>query len=194
MQIIKCLANNLSIQILGLEGQNKSIQAIMERNKQENVQRKSKKVCKVMVVGEARTGKTSLVRSLNNQPFDEHQSITNVIEISDFNATSKQSLNKNHGNEVEMKIFDFGGQEIFNFIHPLFQSSQQCIVILVVNQCTQSLERMKQQIEFLKNFHQSDILVVSTSFSEQGEEGGHGNGEYPLSTLKGEKVETKFDR
>ena len=194
MQIIKCLANNLSIQILGLEGQNKSIQAIMERNKQENVQRKSKKVCKVMVVGEARTGKTSLVRSLNNQPFDEHQSITNVIEISDFNATSKQSLNKNHGNEVEMKIFDFGGQEIFNFIHPLFQSSQQCIVILVVNQCTQSLERMKEQIGFLKNFHQSDILVVSTSFSEQGEEGGNGNGEYTLSTMKGEKVEMKIDR
>src|SRR3990167_5792859 len=167
MQIIKCLANNFTIQNFhGLYSEKKNIDAILERNKQD----KSKKVCKVMVVGEARTGKTSLVRSLNNQPFDKHQSITNVIEISDFNATSKQSLDNNHDNEVEMKIFDFGGQEIFIFIHPLFQSSQQCFVILVVNQCTQSLERMKQQIEFLQNFHESDILVVSTSFSEQGDE------------------------
>ena len=152
----------MSIQELyGLAREEESVEAILERNKQG----KNKKVCKVIVVGEARTGKTSLVRSLNNQPFDEHQSITNVIEISDFTPTSKQSLDNN--NEVEMKIFDFGGQEIFNFIHPLFQSSQQCIVILVVNQCTQSFERMKEQIEFLQNFHQSDILVVSTSFCEQ---------------------------
>src|SRR3990167_7610864 len=169
MQIIKSLANNLSIQeLIGLESEKESVKAILERNKEG----KSKKVCKVMVVGEARTGKTSLVRSLNNQPFDEHQSITNLIQISDFTPTSKQSLDNNHANSVEMKIFDFGGQEIFNFIHPLFQSSQQCIVILVVNQCTQSLPRIKEQIDFLKNFHQTDILVVSTSFSEQSDEEG----------------------
>ena len=159
MQIIKSLANNLSIRkLLGLKS---DIRAIEARNKEG----KSKKVCKVMVVGEARTGKTSLVRSLNNQPFDEHQSVTNLVQISDFSEQCKQW--KSLKNEVEMKIFDFGGQEIFNFIHPLFQSSQQCIVILVVNQCTQSLEKMKEQIDFLRNFHQSEILVVATCFAEE---------------------------
>ena len=163
MQIIKSLANNFSIQELeGLKNEWGTIRAILERNKQG----KFKKVCKVMVVGEARTGKTSLVRSLNNKPFNENQSVTNVIEISDFSSTSKSFRN-----EVEMKIFDFGGQDIFNFIHPLFQSSQQCIAILVVNQYTQSLERMKEQITFLKNFHQSEILVVATSFNEEEVEG-----------------------
>ena len=125
-------------------------------------------MCKVMVVGEARTGKSSLVRSLNNQTFDENQSITNVIEITDF------SPNKIHGSlvdvededEVKMKIFDFGGQEIFQFVHPLFQTSQQCIVILVVNEFLESAARIKEQIDFLQNFHHRDILVVSTCFAE----------------------------
>ena len=147
--MIRCLANNLSIlKVEGLWGEhnaNSTLAAILERNKNSQC----KKVCKVMLVGEARTGKTSLVRSLNYLPFDENQSITNAIEISDFSQQGKQLIN----NDVEMKIFDFGGQEIFHFIHPLFQSSQQCIVILVVNQYTQSLARIKEQIDFLKNFH-----------------------------------------
>jgi len=160
-QLATSLANNLTIQQLGLGSE--SIWAIEERNKQG----KFKKVCKVMVVGEARTGKSSLVRSLNNQAFDENQSITNVIEITDF------SPNKIHGSlvmdvedEVKMKIFDFGGQEIFQFVHPLFQTSQQCIVILVVNEFHQSAARIKEQIDFLQNFHHRDILVVSTCFTE----------------------------
>ena len=164
--MIRCLANNLSIlKVEGLWGEhnaNSTLAAILERNKNSQC----KKVCKVMLVGEARTGKTSLVRSLNYLPFDENQSITNAIEISDFSQQSKQQIN----NDVEMKIFDFGGQEIFHFIHPLFQSSQQCIVILVVNQYTQSLARIKEQIDFLKNFHHTEILVVSTCFSDEENE------------------------
>src|SRR3990167_6752118 len=160
-QLATSLANNLTIQELGLYSA--SIRAIEERNKQG----KFKKVCKVMVVGEARTGKSSLVRSLNNQAFDENQSCTNVIEITDF------SPNKTHGplvmdmeDEVKMKIFDFGGQEIFQFVHPLFQTSQQCIVILVVNEFHQSATMIKEQIDFLQNFYHRDILVVSTCFTE----------------------------
>ena len=99
-----------------------------------------------MIVGDARTGKTSVVRSLKKQPFDKNQSITNAVEISEFSAETEQ---------VKMKIFDFGGQEIFQFVHPIFQSSQQCIVILVVNEFYQTVWRIKDQIDFLKNFRLS---------------------------------------
>ena len=161
-QLTTSLANNLTILNLGLRS-SASIKAILERNKQG----KFKKVCKVMVVGEARTGKSSLVRSLNNQAFEENQSITNVIEITDFSPKkTHESLVMGVEDEVKMKIFDFGGQEIFQFVHPLFQTSHQCIVILVVNEFKQSAARIKEQIDFLQNFHHRDIIVVSTCFTE----------------------------
>src|SRR3990167_2873682 len=115
------------------------------------------KMCKVMVVGAARTGKTSLVRSLNKQPF-ENRTSTNILEVSDF------TLN----NRKEIKIYDLGGrEEMLPFVH---YQNLQCVVILVVNQCTQSLKRIKEQIDFWKNFHLNKILVVSTCFAEEVED------------------------
>ena len=158
MVLAKSLANNLSLTLIYLDSNFllddvTFFSAICERNRAGVFH----KVCKLMVVGDARMGKTSLVRSLNNQPFNQDESITNVVEICGINFP---------GSDATMKFFDFGGQEIFNFIHPLFLRSHQCIVILVVNEFVQSLARIKEQIEFLRSFHQKEILVVSTSFME----------------------------
>lgn len=150
------LSNNVSLTELCIEGNCPMafyFAAIGERNMSGIFH----KVCKVMVVGDARMGKTSLVRSLNNEAFNQDESVTNVVEICGMHFPDS---------DVSMKVFDFGGQEIFNFIHPMFLSSHQCIVILVVNEFKQSLERIKQQIEFLRSFHQKEILVVSTCFTE----------------------------
>lgn len=77
-QIADRLSNNLSILYIHFRGEYYiSLEAILERN----IQGKFNKVCKVMVVGEARSGKTSLVRSLKNQPFDENQSITKFFNL-----------------------------------------------------------------------------------------------------------------
>ena len=154
-----CLANNRVIQELKF-GTNSfdisappAIEAICERNKQNQF----KKVAKVLIVGEARVGKTSFVKSLKNERFDEKQSITRVTEISTL------QLQQEAAERIETKVFDFGGQEIFNFIHPIFQNSQHAIVILIANTCIQTTEAIEQQLRNLQSFHK-EILLVLTSF------------------------------
>src|SRR3990167_195925 len=139
------------------------IEAICERNKQQQF----KKVVKILVVGEARVGKTSFVKSLKDEKFEQQQSITRVTEVSSIQWQHKEG---DKGLEVESKVFDFGGQEIFNFIHPIFQTSQHAIVVLVVNifapnqeKQIENLEEIKNQIANLKSFYE-EILLALTCF------------------------------
>ena len=118
-----------------------------------------------MVVGEARVGKTSFVRSLKNEKFEQNQSITRATEVSSIQW--KQRKGKRYG--VDSKVFDFGGQEIFNFIHPIFQTSQHAIVVLVANifapahQKQMKKKQIQQQISNLRNIYK-EILLVLTCF------------------------------
>src|SRR3990167_7248662 len=124
--LIACLANNISIKELNVARiRPNGIEAICERNKQKQFN----KIVKILVVGEARVGKTSFVKSLKNDKFEQQQSITRATEVSSIQWLQEGDQER----EVESKVFDFGGQESFNFIHPIFQPSQHSIVILVSN-------------------------------------------------------------
>ena len=158
--LITCLANNLSIKKLEIGQHSAGVEAICERNKQSHF----KKVVKILVVGEARVGKTSFVKSLKNEKFEQQQSITRVTEVSSIQWEESQAL------EVDSKVFDFGGQEIFNFIHPIFQTSQNVIVILVANAYASNrkkrIEKQKEiqkKISNLRNIYE-EILLVLTCF------------------------------
>src|SRR3990167_6595177 len=74
---------------------------------------------------------------------------------------------KGQEREVESKVFDFGGQEIFNFIHPIFQTSQHSIVILVANVFAPNAKKqmkkhkeIQKQIGNLKNIYEEILLVL----------------------------------
>ena len=162
--MVASLANNVSIKEVTINNQVPAgIKAICERNKQS----KFKKVVKILVVGEARVGKTSFVKSLKNEKFEQQQSITRVTEVS---TIQWQQTEESHEYIVESKVFDFGGQEIFNFIHPIFQTSQHAIVVLVANiyapnqeKQIENLEEIKNQIANLKSFYE-EILLALTCF------------------------------
>ena len=171
--MISCLANNLAIKSVDFGERSAGIEAICERNKHTQF----KKVVKILVVGEARVGKTSFVKSLKNEKFEQQESITRVTEVSSIQWQQQQ---EDTGSQVESKVFDFGGQEIFNFIHPIFQTSQHAIVILVANvfapnhnKQMEKHEEIRKQISNLRNIYE-EILLVLTCFE------GREDREFPL--------------
>lgn len=75
---------------------------------------------KVILVGEGKAGKTSLLKRIKGEPFDEHESQTHGVNIEHWLCEK----NKVH-------FWDFGGQEIMHATHQFFLSERSIYVLLV---------------------------------------------------------------
>jgi len=82
---------------------------------------------KVMMVGEGNVGKTSLVAALNNAEFIANRATTHGIEINQL-ALPHPALNVT----LDVRIWDFGGQEVYRITHQFF-FSRRALYVLVWN-------------------------------------------------------------
>ncbi len=69
---------------------------------------------KVIFLGEASAGKTSLVKRLMNEAFDSQESQTHGIRI------RQASFAMSDGEQVTAHLWDFGGQEVMHATHQFF--------------------------------------------------------------------------
>lgn len=80
---------------------------------------------KLLLVGEGNVGKTSLVAALQGGPFVHNRSTTHGIEI--------RSLSLGHpsaGTDMMIRIWDFGGQEVYRITHQFFFSSRALYAVV----------------------------------------------------------------
>lgn len=82
---------------------------------------------KVLVVGEGNVGKTSLVASLLGTPFVSNRPTTHGIEIHSLSLAHPAS-----GPDLTLRIWDFGGQEVYRITHQFFFSGR-AIYLMVWN-------------------------------------------------------------
>ncbi|MEM6268654.1 MAG: COR domain-containing protein, partial [Bacteroidota bacterium] len=80
---------------------------------------------KVLVVGEGRTGKTSLIRRLNQEELPEEEDSTRGIEVRRQTFSAPED-----GQEVVLNLWDFGGQDIYYSIHQLFLTQRSLYILL----------------------------------------------------------------
>jgi internalin A len=76
---------------------------------------------KMIIVGNGRVGKTSLLKRLQNQPYDAYENYTHGIQIGQL---QKENLPRSKTDELTLKVWDFGGQEIFYATHQFFLSEE----------------------------------------------------------------------
>lgn len=117
---------------------------------------------KLILVGFGAVGKTSLVKRLIYNDFSETEDKTPGIQISDWKLTL-------HGNEnINLNVWDFGGQEIMHSTHQFFLT-QRSLYLLVLNG-RQGHEDADAEywLSLIESFSDdSPVIIVFNKFEEQ---------------------------
>ncbi|MEQ1747469.1 MAG: COR domain-containing protein [Saprospiraceae bacterium] len=81
---------------------------------------------KIIVVGNGRVGKTSLLRRLGGEPFNAREPYTHGIRLG---TLDKSKLPDVHTAGLQAQVWDFGGQEIFYATHQFFLSEDALYIL-----------------------------------------------------------------
>ena len=83
--------------------------------------------CKLLFVGDGGVGKTSLMRRVMGEAFNDKESTTHGI-----NKIAWKEIQNAKGEEIRVNLWDFGGQHIQHSLHQFF-FTQRVIYVLVLD-------------------------------------------------------------
>jgi small GTP-binding protein len=113
---------------------------------------------KVVFLGEASAGKTSLVKQLMGEQFDSKESQTHGIRI------RKMDFAMSDGDTVAAHLWDFGGQEVMHATHQFFLS-QRSVYVLLLN--SRNDDQAEKWLKYAASFGgRSPVLVVLNKIDE----------------------------
>jgi internalin A len=113
---------------------------------------------KVLFLGEASAGKTSMVKKLMGEAFDSKESQTHGIRI------RKMPFDMADGDKVIAHLWDFGGQEVMHATHQFFLS-QRSVYVLLLN--SRNDDQAEKWLKHAAGFGgRSPILVVLNKIDE----------------------------
>ncbi len=113
---------------------------------------------KIIFLGEASAGKTSLVKRLMGEAFDADESQTHGIRIRKLPFTMVD------GDTVLAHLWDFGGQEVMHATHQFFLSQRSVYVLLLNSRNDDQAEKWLKHAESFGG--RSPVLVVLNKIDE----------------------------
>jgi len=113
---------------------------------------------KIIFLGEASAGKTSLVKRLMGEAFDADESQTHGIRIRKLPFTMAD------GDQVLAHLWDFGGQEVMHATHQFFLSQRSVYVLLLNSRNDDQAEKWLKHAESFGG--RSPVLVVLNKIDE----------------------------
>ncbi|MCP4215506.1 MAG: GTP-binding protein [bacterium] len=108
---------------------------------------------KVILVGDGGAGKTSLVNHIIHRKFDPREDPTQGIDIRKW-----QPENTLHDEDIQVRVWDFGGQEILHATHQFFLSKRSLYILVLDGRKDEKTEYWLKQIQSFG--HNSPVLVV----------------------------------
>ncbi len=132
---------------------------------------------KLMILGNGNAGKTQICRRMRGEPFDETVPSTHGIQV-----TSALLSPDDEGNPITLRIWDFGGQDIYHGTHALFLKSRAVFPLVWSADTTDHEEHVRAGQRF-RNYpldywlayvkdlggRQSPVLVVQTKVDAPAE-------------------------
>lgn len=123
---------------------------------------KEKKIneAKMLVVGEGSVGKTSLIKDLTLETFDQAEAKTDGIvirrwQINDQYATNSQPL------PIAVHVWDFGGQELMHATHQFFFTTRSLYLLVLDNRLTADANNIDYWLKIIESFgNESPVLIV----------------------------------
>ncbi len=113
---------------------------------------------KIILVGHGSAGKTSLVKRVFGDSFDQNEPQTHGINIRTWHCGVENNA------EIKANFWDFGGQEIMHATHQFFLSKRSFYILLLDGRKEEDAEYWLQHIESFGG--DSPILVVLNKIDE----------------------------
>jgi internalin A len=107
---------------------------------QETSDKKPLREAKLIFIGSGDVGKTSLIKRITQNTFNANECKTDGIEITDWTV-------KKNKDDINVHIWDFGGQEIMHTTHKFFMTSRS-VYVLVINPRTQDSYGGDNELEY----------------------------------------------
>jgi internalin A len=107
---------------------------------------------KVVLVGEAGVGKTSIVNRLVSNTF-KPESMTPGIEITPWAI-------KVGKNTIRLNLWDFGGQEIMNTTHQFFLTQRTLYILVIDTHLSEDENRLGFWLETINSFGDTPSLII----------------------------------
>jgi len=121
---------------------------------QANSRKRELNEAKVIIVGEATVGKTSLVNRLLGYKYNPHEDTTRRIDITPWAVTVGSR-------QIKVNIWDFGGQHIMHATHQFFLTKRSVYVLVVDGRLGEQASRLEYWLKLIRSFGgDSPILVV----------------------------------
>ncbi|MGW9455933.1 leucine-rich repeat domain-containing protein [Streptomyces globisporus] len=117
---------------------------------------------KVVVVGEGRVGKTSLLRALRNEPHDTHEASTHGLTVDNLNLPHPNTQDA-AGVTMRLSTWDFGGQEIYHATHQFFLTDRSLFLLLWDAQVGWEGSKLHYWLDMIKaRAPQAPVILVAT--------------------------------
>jgi small GTP-binding protein len=114
---------------------------------------------KMLVVGDGKVGKSSVVEQLLNRPFNPQKETTLGVEIND-EMKVVQSEVKGEGEPVKLNIWDFGGQEIQHSTHQFFLTTRSLYLLALDARKGEQLNNVEYWLKLIESFGGSSPIIV----------------------------------
>jgi len=119
---------------------------------------------KMVLVGEARNGKTSLAKCLMGGRFDPNQTKTDGIDILQW------PININR-RKIRLNVWDLGGQEIYHATHQFFLTERTLYVLVLNSRQTDAQNRLDYWLKTIRNLGKdAPILIVQNQHETNPQE------------------------
>lgn len=115
---------------------------------------------KMLVVGDGKVGKSSLVDRLLHNIYNPQKETTLGVEIND-EMKVVQSEVKGEGDPVKLNIWDFGGQEIQHSTHQFFLTTRSLYLLVVDARKGDQISNIEYWLKLIESFGgDSPIIIV----------------------------------
>ncbi|WP_226992379.1 COR domain-containing protein [Desulfatibacillum aliphaticivorans] len=116
---------------------------------------------KVILVGEGKVGKTSLLNRLIDNEFNAKEDQTKGIEIRRWPIQLENE-------EINLNVWDFGGQEIMHATHQFFLTKRSIYVLVLDSRQSAEANRLEYWLRMIQSFGgDSPVIVVCNQCDQQ---------------------------
>jgi small GTP-binding protein len=118
-------------------------------------------VCRVVTVGDAFVGKTSLVSQLISRTFRDSEPMTIGVNFREFSHRVEQT-------HIELQIWDTAGQEQYRALTPLYYRNAQAAIAVFAMDSAASFQSLSEQINVFLSIEPGGIVYVAANKADKG--------------------------